>query len=64
LPVIGSIAAGSAVGWSFLLFQKIFGSIIDKAVEIQYTVKGTWDDPEIVQIEKTKPEQETLRRDK
>jgi uncharacterized protein (TIGR02099 family) len=64
LPVIGSIAAGSAVGWSFLLFQEIFGSIIDKAVEIQYTVKGTWDDPEIVQIEKTNPEQETLRRDK
>jgi uncharacterized protein YhdP len=64
LPVIGGIAAGSTVGWGFLLFHEIFGSIIDKAVEIQYTIKGTWDDPEIVLIEKTKPEEETLGRDK
>jgi uncharacterized protein (TIGR02099 family) len=64
LPVIGGIAAGSTVGWGFLLFHEIFGSIIDKAVEIQYTIKGTWDDPKIVLIEKTKPEEETLGRDK
>lgn len=54
LPVIGGIAAGSGVGWGLLLLQKIFKSVIDKTVEIEYTVKGSWDDPKIVLVEKPK----------
>jgi uncharacterized protein (TIGR02099 family) len=64
LPVIGSIVAGSGVGWGVLLLQKIFKTVIDKTVEIEYTIKGTWDKPKIVLVEKPKIEQETLRRDK
>jgi uncharacterized protein (TIGR02099 family) len=64
LPVIGGILAGSGVGWGLLLLQKIFKSVIDKTVEIEYTIKGSWDDPKIVLIEKPKIKQEIKRRDK
>lgn len=64
LPVIGGIAAGSAVGWGLLLFQRLFKNAIDKTVEIEYTIKGSWEDPEIVLIEKPKSEQGIIKRDK
>ena len=57
LPVIGGIALGAPVGWGLLLVQKLFKTEIDKSVELKYTIKGNWDDPEIVLVEqpKTKP---------
>jgi uncharacterized protein YhdP len=64
LPVIGGIVAGSGVGWGLLLLQKIFKTVIDRTVEIEYTIKGTWDDPKIVLIQKPRTKQEKLRRDK
>jgi uncharacterized protein YhdP len=64
LPVIGSIVAGSGVGWGLLLFQKMFKKIIDKTVEIEYTIKGTWDKPKFLLIEKPRIEQEASSRDK
>jgi uncharacterized protein (TIGR02099 family) len=47
LPVIGAVAASSAVGWSLLLLQNLFKKVIDKAVEVEYKVSGSWDDPKI-----------------
>ncbi len=64
LPVIGSIVAGSGVGWGLLLFQKMFKTVIDKTVEIEYTIKGTWDKPKFLLIEKPRIEQEASSRDK
>jgi uncharacterized protein (TIGR02099 family) len=64
LPVIGGIVAGSGVGWGLLLLQKIFKTVIDRTVEIEYTIKGTWDDPKIVLIQKPRTKQEKIRRDK
>jgi uncharacterized protein YhdP len=64
LPVIGSIVAGSGVGWGLMLFQKLFKTVIDKTVEIEYTIKGTWDNPKIVLIEKPRIEPESLNRGK
>jgi uncharacterized protein YhdP len=64
LPVIGSIVAGSGVGWGLLLFQKMFKTVIDKTVEIEYTIKGTWDKPQFLLIEKPRIEQEASSRDK
>ncbi|MFT5975206.1 MAG: hypothetical protein ACI9YO_001383 [Gammaproteobacteria bacterium] len=64
LPVIGSIVAGSGVGWGMLLLQKIFKTAIDKTVEIEYTIKGTWDNPKITLIKKPIIEQEIIGREK
>ena len=47
LPVIGAVAAGSTVGWGLLLLQSLFKKSIDEAVEVEYRVSGSWDDPKI-----------------
>ncbi len=47
LPLIGAVTAGSAVGWGLLLLQNLFKKSIDNAVEIEYQVTGSWDDPQI-----------------
>lgn len=52
LPVIGSLAISNAVGWGLLLIQKIFKKPIEKSVEIEYKVSGTWEEPNIELIEK------------
>ncbi|NNE63119.1 MAG: hypothetical protein HKN34_03465, partial [Gammaproteobacteria bacterium] len=56
LPVIGSIAAGSSVGWALLLLQNLLKSPIDESLEIEYSVTGSWDDPVIKTISKPKQE--------
>ena len=53
LPVIGSLAAGNAVGWGLLLLQNLFKNAIDKSVEIEYKVTGPWDDPQVDLVKKT-----------
>ena len=56
LPVIGTLAAGNTVGWGLLLLQKIFNKPIEKSVEIEYKVSGSWDEPRLTLM--TKPEEE------
>ncbi len=51
LPLIGTIAAGSTVGWGLLLLQQIFNKPIEKSVEIEYKVTGSWDNPEVNLLE-------------
>jgi uncharacterized protein (TIGR02099 family) len=60
LPLLGGVIAGGPVGWGLFLFEKIFKKTIDKTVEIEYTINGTWDDPEIVQIKKPKAQLDTI----
>lgn len=64
LPVIGTLAAGSSVGWGLLLLQKLFKKPIDKSVEIKYRISGSWEDPKIELVEKpqskAKPKQELI----
>lgn len=55
LPVLGTLAAGSSVGWGLLLLQKIFKKPIDKSMEIEYKVGGSWENPEITLISKPEP---------
>ena len=59
LPVIGSIAAGNIVGWGLLLLQKIFKKPIEKSVEIEYKVAGSWEQPEITLVSDPESETET-----
>jgi len=47
LPLLGTLAAGSTVGWGLLLLQKIFKKPIEKSVEIEYKVTGGWNDPDV-----------------
>jgi uncharacterized protein YhdP len=47
LPLLGAVAASNAVGWGLLLLQNLFKTAIDDAVEIEYRVTGSWDDPNI-----------------
>ena len=52
LPVIGGLAIGSSVGWGLLLIQSLFKDAIDKSVEVEYKVTGTWADPQLELINK------------
>jgi len=47
LPLIGAITSGATVGWGLLLLQNLFKKSIDNAVEVEYRVTGSWDDPQI-----------------
>jgi uncharacterized protein YhdP len=52
LPVVGALAAGTTVGWGLLLLQNLFKDAIDKSIEVEYRVTGTWDDPQLDLVEK------------
>ncbi len=60
LPVIGAVSAGSSVGWGLLLLQSLFKKSIDEAVEVEYRVTGSWDDPKIELIKALDENQQEL----
>ena len=60
LPIIGAVSAGSTVGWGLLLLQNLFKKSIDKAVEVEYRVTGSWDDPQIELIKAVDENQREL----
>ena len=60
LPVLGAISAGSTVGWGLLLLQNLFKKAIDDAVEIEYQITGSWDDPQIELIKAVDENQKEL----
>jgi uncharacterized protein (TIGR02099 family) len=60
LPVLGAISAGSTVGWGLLLLQNLFKKVIDDAVEIEYRITGSWDDPQIELIKAVDENQKEL----
>ncbi len=64
LPVIGAVSAGSSVGWGLLLLQNLFKKTIDKAVEVEYRIGGSWDDPKIELIKAVDENQQELPADK
>ncbi|RLA11523.1 MAG: TIGR02099 family protein, partial [Gammaproteobacteria bacterium] len=52
LPVVGAIAAGTTVGLGLLLLQNLFKDVIDKSVQAEYRVTGSWDDPQVDLVKK------------
>ncbi len=60
LPVIGAVSVGSTVGWGLLLLQNLFKKAIDKAVEVEYRITGSWDDPQIELIKAVDENQREL----
>jgi uncharacterized protein YhdP len=60
LPVIGAVSVGATVGWGLLLLQNLFKKAIDEAVEIEYQITGSWDDPKIELIKAVDENQREL----
>lgn len=60
LPLLGAVSAGSTVGWGLLLLQSLFKKAIDGAVEVEYHVTGTWDDPKIELVKAVDENQQEL----
>jgi uncharacterized protein YhdP len=60
LPLVGVVAAGTTVGWGLLLLQNLFKKVIDDAVEVEYQVSGSWDDPRIELIKAVDENQKEL----
>jgi uncharacterized protein YhdP len=52
LPVVGAIAAGTTVGLGLLLLQNLFKDAIDKSVQAEYLVTGTWENPQLDLVKK------------
>ncbi len=60
LPILGVVAVGTTVGWGLLLLQNVFKKAIDDAVEIEYRVSGSWDDPQVELIKAVDENQQDL----
>ncbi len=60
LPILGAVSAGTTVGWGLLLLQNVFKKVIDDAVEVEYQVTGSWDDPQIELIRAVDENQQEL----
>ncbi len=60
LPLIGAVSVGATVGWGLLLLQNLFKKAIDEAVEIEYQITGSWDDPQIELIKAVDENQREL----
>lgn len=54
LPVVGGLLGGTQVGAIVLLFERIFGSDVDKSLSSKYRITGTWDKPLIKRLDKPK----------
>jgi uncharacterized protein (TIGR02099 family) len=63
MPTIGdnvsllSFAAGPVVGVGVLLANKILSDPLDKLVSFEYNVSGSWADPKVEKVSKSKPVQ-------
>ena len=62
LPVIGAVAAGATVGWSLLILQNLFKDVIDKVIEIEYKITGSWEDPKIELVKATDENNRVYRK--
>jgi uncharacterized protein YhdP len=60
LPILGVVAVSTTVGWGLLLLQNVFKKAIDDAVEIEYRVIGSWDDPQVELIKAVDENQQDL----
>jgi len=56
LPIIGGVVGGSPIGWGLLLLQNLFKSSIDESVAFEYSMTGSWDDPQLKLLNQPPPE--------
>lgn len=60
LPVVGGLLGGTQVGAIVLLFERLFGSDMDKSLSSQYRITGTWKEPSIERIDKEKSDEDEV----
>jgi uncharacterized protein YhdP len=52
LPLVGAIAGGPAVGVALVVTQELFGQQVDRIIQSQYKLTGSWDAPTMVRLAK------------
>jgi uncharacterized protein YhdP len=50
LPLVGAIAGGPAVGVALVVTQGLFGEQVDRIIQSQYKLTGSWDEPSILRM--------------
>ena len=56
LPLAGVLVGGPVAGGILYAIDKLFKPAIDKISKVQYTITGSWDEPEVVKLLDTEPE--------
>ncbi len=56
LPLAGALVGGPIAGGVVFALDKLFRPAIDDITRYQYTVTGSWDDPQVVKLEDSKQE--------
>ncbi len=54
LPLAGVAAGGPIVGAALLAAGVVAGKQIDQIAEVNYQVKGSWDNPDVVRVARKK----------
>ncbi|MES9993262.1 MAG: YhdP family protein [Candidatus Thiodiazotropha sp.] len=54
LPLLGTLAINPTAGVALAMTQKLIGRVFDRIAERTYEVTGSWDDPQYIQINKSK----------
>ena len=54
LPLAGALVGGPIAGGVVFALDKLFRPAIDDITRYQYTVTGSWDDPQVIKLEDTK----------
>ncbi|MBG7602620.1 MAG: hypothetical protein IZT60_08755, partial [Gammaproteobacteria bacterium] len=54
LPLAGVAAGGPAVGAALLAAGIVAGKQLDQIAEVNYQVKGSWDNPDVVRVARKK----------
>ncbi|WP_172597599.1 YhdP family protein [Sulfuriflexus mobilis] len=52
LPLAGALVGGPVAGGVLYAIDKLFKPAIDKITRYQYTITGSWEEPEIVKLDK------------
>jgi uncharacterized protein YhdP len=45
LPLVGAIAGGPAFGVALVVTQGLFGEQVDRIIQSQYKLTGSWEEP-------------------
>ena len=59
MPVVSGLLMGTGVIPLVWLFERMFGSDLDKSMSRQYHISGPWDKPKVERIDKEKDSDQT-----